>query len=53
MTTTELITAIRQTNNGYIFAPTAAELAAAKRNLQLFQLVHNSFGTISITMFPR
>ena len=53
MTTPELIAAIRRTNNGYIFAPTAVELAAAKRNTDVFQLVNNSFGTISIAMWPR
>jgi len=53
MTTSELIAAIRLTNNGYIFAPTAAELAAAKRNLSVFQLVHNMFGTVSISLRPR
>jgi hypothetical protein len=53
MTTSELIAAIRSTNNGYIFAPTSAELAAAKRNQAVFQLVHNSLGTITIAMQPR
>jgi len=38
MTTSELITSIKQTNNGYIFAPTADQLAAAKRNPNVFIL---------------
>jgi hypothetical protein len=53
MTTPELIAAIRLTNNGYIFAPTSAELAAATHNQDVFQLVNNSFGTVSIAMWPR
>lgn len=53
MTTPELIAAIRRTNNGYIFAPTSAELTAAKQNTSVFQLVNNSFGTISIALWPR
>jgi len=53
MTTPELIAAIRLTNNGYIFAPTAAELTAARNAPGTFQMVNNSYGSISIAMWPR
>lgn len=48
MTTSELIAAIRRTNNGYIFDPSGAEMAAAKRNPSVFRLKPNSFRTLSI-----
>ena len=44
----DLAEAIAQTNNGYLFNPSAQQLATARANADEFTLRPNGFGTYSI-----
>jgi hypothetical protein len=48
MTSAELTARIANTNNGYIFAPTAEELWTAMTDPTHFTVIPNSFGSFTI-----